>query len=67
MSGKSFLKVVMVFALAVLIFNGMAVMMKLSKLEAVENRSLVPPSMPNPPTYLPAPPESYVAAIDSSR
>ena len=54
----------MVFALVVLIFNGklastraarLAVMMKKSKLEAVEDRSLVPPSMPNPPTYLPAP------------
>ena len=65
MSGKTFLKVVMVFALVVLIFNGkpastraarLAVMMKKSKLEAVEDRPLVPPSMPNPPTYLPAPP-----------
>nr|POF16226.1 hypothetical protein CFP56_47842 [Quercus suber] len=55
----------MVFALVVLIFNGkpastraerLAVMMK-SKLEAVEDRSLVPPSMPNLPTYLPAPPD----------
>ena len=67
MSGKTFLKVVMVFALVVLIFNGkpastsaarLAVMMKKSKLEAVEDRSLVPPSMPNPPTYVPAPPGS---------
>ena len=50
-------------ALVVLIFNGnpastraarLAVMMK-SKIEAVEDRSPVPPSMPNPPTYLPAP------------
>ena len=66
MSGKTFLKVVMVFALVVLIFNGnpastraarLAVMMK-SKVEAVEDRSPAHSSMPNPPTYLPAPPGS---------
>ena len=60
MLGKTFL---MIFALVVLIFNGklgftsaarLSVMN--SKLEAVENRSRVPPSMPNPPTYLPPPP-----------
>ena len=66
MSGKTFLKVVMVFALVVLIFNGnpastraarLAVMMK-SKVEAVEDRSPAHSSVTNPPTYLPAPPGS---------
>ena len=66
MSGKTFLKVVMVFALVVLIFNGnpastraarLAVMMK-SKVEAVEDRSPPHYSVPNPPTHLPAPPGS---------